>query len=131
MPTQIPPRIARVIAMVVPRVDADGNEVGGVPVVLRLAPLGTYLGWNVTAAGFHKDQICNYAGGMIPFTRTKAERQASGDSRPSLEERYGTHAGYVKAVEAAAARAVAAGFLLQADADALVKQADASDVLNP
>jgi len=131
VPTQIPPRIARVIDMVVPRVDADGNEVGGVPVVLRLAPLGTYLGWNVTAAGFHKDQICNYAGGMIPFARTKAEREAGGDSRLSLEERYGTHAGYVKAVEAAAATAVAAGFLLQADADALVKQADASDVLNP
>jgi hypothetical protein len=131
VPTQIPPRIRRVIDMVVPRVDADGNEVGGVPVVLRLAPLGTYLGWNVTAAGFHKDQICNYAGGMIPFARTKAEREASGDSRLSLEERYRTHAGYVKAVEAAAARAVAAGFLLQADADALVKQAAASDVLNP
>jgi hypothetical protein len=112
-------------------VDADGNEVGGVPVVLRLAPLGTYLGWNVTAAGFHKDQLCNYAGGMIPFARTKAEREASGDPRLSLEERYGSHAGYVKAVEAAAARAVAAGFLLQADADALVKQAATSDVLNP
>ena len=131
VPTQIPPRIARVIDMVVPRVDVDGNEVGGVPVVLRLAPLGTYLGWNVTAAGFHKDQICNYAGGMIPFARTKAEREAGGDSRLSLEERYGTHAGYVKAVEAAAVKAVAAGFLLQPDADALVKQADASDVLNP
>ena len=131
VPTQIPPRITRVIDMVVPRVDADGNEVGGVPVVLRLAPLGTYLGWNVTAAGFHKDQICNYAGGMIPFARTKAEREAGGDSRLSLEERYGTHAGYVKAVEAAAAKAVATGFLMQADADALVKQADASDVLNP
>lgn len=131
VPTQIPPRITRVIDMVVPRVDADGNEVGGVPVVLRLAPLGTYLGWNVTAAGFHKDQICNYAGGMIPFARTKTEREASGDPRLSLEERYGTHAGYVKAVEAAATRAVAAGFLLQADADALVKQAAASDVLDP
>ncbi len=131
VPTQIPPRIARVIDMVVPRVDTDGNEVGGVPVVLRLAPLGTYLGWNVTTAGFHKDQICNTAGGMIPFARTKAEREASGDPRPSLEERYRTHAGYVKAVEVAAAKVVAAGFLLQADADALVKQAAASDVLNP
>ncbi len=35
--------------MLVPRVDADGNEVGGVPVVLTDAPLGTYLGWNITA----------------------------------------------------------------------------------
>jgi hypothetical protein len=36
--------------MKVPKVDADGNEQGGVPVVLRDAPLGTYLGWNITAA---------------------------------------------------------------------------------
>ena len=35
--------------MMVPRVDADGNELGGVPTVLRDAPLGTYLGWNITA----------------------------------------------------------------------------------
>ena len=45
----------------------DGNELGGVPVVLRNAPLGTYLGWNVVADGFHEGKICNYAGGMIPF----------------------------------------------------------------
>jgi hypothetical protein len=131
VPTIIPPRIRRVIDTLVPRVDADGNEVGGVPVVLALAPLGTYLGWNVTASGFHKDQLCNYAGGMIPFAVTKAERTASGDPRASLEERYGTHEGYVKAVQAAAAKAVAAGFLLQADAELLIQQARASDVLNP
>jgi len=120
-----------VIGTLVPRVDADGNEVGGVPVVLGLAPLGTYLGWNITAAGFHKDQICNYAGGMIPFARTKAERQAAGDPRLSLEERYGDHAGYVTAVRAAAAKSVTAGFLLQADADLLVQQATESTVLKP
>ena len=131
VPTQIPPRITRVIDMVVPRVDADGNEVGGVPVVLGLAPLGTYLGWNVTAAGFHKDQLCNYAGGMIPFAPTKAERLANGDPRPSLEERYGSHDGYVKAVEAAAAKAMAAGFLLKGDAELLIQQVRTSDVLNP
>ena len=51
-------------------------SIPGVPVVLRDAPLGTYLGWNVVADGFHKGKICNYAGGMIPFAQTKAERQA-------------------------------------------------------
>ena len=131
VPTNIPPSIRQVIAMRAPRVDADGNEVGGVPVVLRGAPLGTYLGWNITAEGFHRDQICNYAGGMIPFARTQAERLASGDPRLSLEERYGSHEGYVAAVHAAAANAVGRGFLLQVDADALEAQAAASDVLNP
>jgi hypothetical protein len=118
--------------MLVPRVDADGNEVGGVPNVLTDAPLGTYLGWNITAGGarpFHQGQICNYVGGMIPFAKTLAERQASGDPRLSLEERYGTHAGYVAAATAAAAKAVSKGFLLQVDADALIADADASAVL--
>ena len=76
-------------------------------------------------------RACNYAGGMIPFAKTKAERTAAGDPRVSLEERYGSHAGYVDAVRAAAAKAVAQGFLLEADADALVAQANASNVLNP
>ncbi len=127
--TNVPPRIKHVIRLKVPRVDADGNEMGGVPVVLRDAPLGTYLGWNITAAGFHKGHICNYAGGMIPFAKTKAERVAAEDPRPSLEERYGSHTGYVAAVQLAARKAVTEGFLLPADEKALVSAADASDVL--
>jgi Alpha/beta hydrolase domain len=143
VPSNAPPPIKQVIKMLVPRVDADGNEVGGVPVVLNDAPLGTYLGWNVTGPGgpapapatgitprpFHQGQICNYVGGMIPFAKTQAERLATGDPRLSLEERYGNHAGYVAAVRTAAARAVASGFLLQADADALIAGAEASQVL--
>ncbi|MBI1779699.1 MAG: hypothetical protein HYR63_30575 [Proteobacteria bacterium] len=127
--TLVPPGVKRAIAMKVPKVDADGNELGGVPVVLRDAPLGTYLGWNITAAGFHKDQICNYAGGMIPFAKTKAERLAANDPRPSLEERYGSHAGYVAAVAKAAETAIAEKFLLPADAKALIAAAEASNVL--
>jgi len=129
--TKIPPTVKRVIKSKVPRVDSDGNELGGVPVVLRDAPLGTYLGWNIVASGFHAGKICNYAGGMVPFARTKAEREASHDPRPSLEERYHDHAGYVDAVRAAAANAVKQGFLLQVDADRLIKAAQDSNVLSP
>ena len=127
-----PPRIKQVLQMLAPKVDADGNELGGVPVVLLDAPLGTYLGWNVTADGdrpFHKEQICNYVGGMIPFARTAEERKANNDPRPSLAERYGSHEGYVGQVTKAAARAVAQGFLLPEDAAALVNAATASAVL--
>jgi hypothetical protein len=129
IPTNFPPPIKQVINMMVPRTDSDGNELGGVPVVLRDAPLGSYFGWNITAAGFHKSQNCDYTGGYIPFAKTKADRIANNDPRPSLQERYKDHAGYVAAVQAAAANAVAQGFLLQADADALVAAAQASHVL--
>jgi hypothetical protein len=139
VPTLLPPPIKHVIKMLVPRVSADGNELGGVPVVLNDAPLGTYLGWNITDARmspplaqyrpFHGGQLCDYVGGMIPFARTKAEREADGDPRPSLEERYTNHDGYVDAVRRAAANAVGQGFLLQSNADAMVADAEDSDVL--
>ena len=132
VPASVTPRVKQVIKMLVPKVDADGNEIGGVPVVLREAPLGTYLGWNITAGGalpFHQDKLCMYAGGMIPFAKTKAERLANNDPRLSLEERYTDRAGYVAAVRKAAANAVGQKFLLQKDAEALIAAADASSVL--
>jgi hypothetical protein len=58
-------RFVSLCTMVVPKVDTDGSERGGVPVVLRDAPLGTYLGWNITGTGFFKGQICSFTGGMI------------------------------------------------------------------
>jgi len=97
--------------------------------VLHLAPLGTYLGWNATAGGFYKGQGCGFTGGYIPFAATKAERVAAGDSRPSLEERYGTHDKYVAVVRKAAEKLVGERMLLKDDADRIIKQAEDSDVL--
>jgi hypothetical protein len=121
VPTNAPPPIRRVIKMMVPKVNADGNELGGVPTVHNEAPLGTYLGWNVTAGPgepgyngrpFHKGQVCDYVGGMVPFAKTKQQRLDNGDPRLSLEERYGTHEGYVAAVKQAADNAACQGYLL-------------------
>lgn len=127
-----PPSVRQVLPMLAPRVDVDGNELGGVPVVLLDAPLGTYLGWNITDGGarpFHQGQICNYVGGMVPFARTASERKVNGDPRLSLEERYGDHSGYVRAVRKAADAAMSQGFLLPADAERLIRAAEASRVL--
>ena len=127
--TKQPPAVRQVLPTLVPKVDADGNDLGGVPSVQFQVPLGTYLGWNVTAAGFDKGKICTLNGGFVPFATTKAERTASRDPRPSLEERYGSHNAFVDAVKAAAEKAVADRFLLRADADRLIEEASASDVL--
>jgi hypothetical protein len=127
--SRVPPRIVQVIPTYVPRVNADGNESSGVASVLHQAPLGTYLGWNVTASGFLKGQGCGFAGGYWPFAKTQAERVAIKDPRPSVEERYGTLDGYVCVVRRAAERAVADRFLLRADADRLIAEAQASAVL--
>ena len=105
-----PPIVKRTIPMLVPKTDTDGNEIGGVPSVLHQAPLGTYLGWNVTAIGYLKGRGCGFSGGMTPFARTKAEREALADPRPSQA-------------------LVQQRFLIQEDADRLVREADASAVL--
>jgi hypothetical protein len=124
-----PPPIRQILPTVVPRVDADGNETTGVASALHQVPLGTYTGWNTVTSGFYKGQIRTNAGGFIPFARTRAERLASGDPRPSLEERYGTHESYVAKVRAAAERLVRGRYLLQEDAHRLIAQAEASTVL--
>jgi alpha/beta hydrolase family protein len=128
--SKMPPVITRVLPLLVPKVNGDGNDdVSGVPSVLFLAPLGTYLDWNVTASGFFKGRGCFLGGGFVAFAKTKAERLAAGDPRPSLEERYGTHDRYVAIVRAAAEKAVQQRFLLREEADKLIQQAEASDVL--
>ncbi|MFT3772299.1 MAG: alpha/beta hydrolase domain-containing protein [Minicystis sp.] len=68
-------------------------------------------------------------GGYIPFAKTRAEREAAGDPRPSLAERYGTQQGYVCAVHSAAEREVARRLLLPADAVRLYQQASAAALL--
>jgi hypothetical protein len=129
--TVLPPKLEAVLPSLVARVDADGNEIGGIPSPLMQAPLGTYLGWNVTAGGYFRGQGCGFAGGFVPFAETKAERLQSGDPRPSLEERYGTHDAYVAKVREAAERLVGDRFLLQPYADRIVQQAQESRVLVP
>ena len=115
--SNVPPSIKRVIPLLVPKVDADGNEIAGVASVLHQAPLGTYLGWNVIPSGFFKGQMCAFTGAFIPFAKTKDERLAAKDPRPSLEERYSNQDGYVAAVRTAAQKAVQDRFLLPEDAD--------------
>jgi hypothetical protein len=124
--------VKQVLPQLVPRVDADGNEVAGIKSPLQSAPLGTYTGWNVLSSGVFKGQMCIFTspvGGFIPFARTRAERVAVGDPRPSLEERYQDHAGYVRTVTLATEALVREGYLRPEDGAAMIAQAQASDVL--
>lgn len=60
-----------------PRVDADGNDLGGIRPTALAAPLGTYTGWTLRRAGFGEDELAGLWGSFIPFAKTKAEREAS------------------------------------------------------
>ena len=87
------------------------------------------MGWNLRGDGLCAHDLCSYHGSFIPFPTTAAEREASGDLRLSLEERYVDHAGYVRAVESAARRLVDERFLLEEDALVLITKTEESDIL--
>lgn len=127
--TTLPPAIRTVIPPLVPRVDEDGNEIGGIHSVQQQAALGTYLGWNITAAGFLKGQLCSLTGSFIPFPPTPAARTATHDPRLSLEERYGTQEGFVCTVRKAANDRLRRRLMLKDDADRIIEQATSSTVL--
>ncbi|MGI4796444.1 MAG: alpha/beta hydrolase domain-containing protein [Janthinobacterium lividum] len=126
---QQPPGDLNILPLDVVKTNVDGNEVAGVASVLHQAPLGSYLGWNFYASGARAGTICAFSGGFYQFKVTAAERQVVQDPRPSLEERYGTHAGYAGAVQAAAKRSVSQGFLRQSDASDLVSATQFSNML--
>jgi hypothetical protein len=113
----------------VSKVDQDGNEVAGVRTPPVAAPVATTTGWALRRAGFGENDGCESDGQHIPFKTTKAERLAAGDPRRSLEERYKNHDGYVKAVTKAANDLGNRRFLLPADVQTYINEAEASNVL--
>jgi hypothetical protein len=110
-----------------PQRDADGNQVGGVRVPELVAPLAAHGSQNRPLG----DRTCALAGATSPFARTRAEREASGDSRPSLQERYASREAWVERVRAAASALIAQGFLLDEDAERILARTAKSPAFTP
>ena len=112
------------LPLVVPQVDGDGNSRGGLRLPDVAVPLATHTGWifrNAKIGG--TEQFVPLNGSYVPFARTKAERDASGDPRPSIEERYQSREHYLKLVQEAAAPLVKEGYLLADDVARIVRRA--------
>jgi hypothetical protein len=113
----VPPPDGAEYPVLVPAVDADGNEVAGIRLPHLAAPLGTWTGWNIRARGFCPGVLADLQGSYLPFPWTRAERRATGDPRPAVEERYADAEDYLRAVAGAVKTLVAEGFLLEEDAE--------------
>jgi hypothetical protein len=124
-PSRMPDKIYTTL---VPQVDADGNEVAGVRLPAIAVPLATHTGWNLYNLPGLEGEFCDREGLCLPLARTKAERLAKGDPRPSLEERYGSHAAYVQRVSEVVRELLQARLLLPEDATRFV---DAAARQNP
>ena len=110
--------------VLVPEVNADDNETGGLYTLTMRVPLGTYTGWSLRKPGYGEGDLAVLEGMYIPFARTKAERLAGGDPRLSLQERYGTPAHYVQLVRKAAKKMVRKRLLTPADAQRAGEEAE-------
>ncbi|MBD5633980.1 MAG: hypothetical protein IAI49_05820 [Candidatus Eremiobacteraeota bacterium] len=119
-----PPILGAPYETLVPRVDADGNDAGGIALPFLAVPVGTFTGWNEEAEPVPSlNLLAGLFGSFVPFARTASERASSGDVRPSLAERYASRAAYLDATRAAARALVARRLMLEEDVEPEVEAA--------
>ena len=106
----------------VPKTDADGNDLAGIRLPDIAVPLGTHTGWAVRADT--PGEMCGNSGQFIPFAQSKTEREKRGDPRLSLEERYPTKQAYTQQIEQAVKALQTRGLLLAEDAAAYIADAE-------
>ena len=120
-----PPEVGPAYPILVPSVDSDGNEIGGLKMPEVAVPLATYTGWNLFHAGAGPpDVLSSMQGSYIPFPRSAAERSATDDPRVSIEERYHGLDDYLGQVSAAGLRLIDDGYLLAGDLAPILEQAE-------
>ncbi len=114
------------LPFLVPQVDADGNELAGIRTAEQRVPMATYTGWNFrgNAIGGTK-QLVNLLGSALPFAKTTAEREKTGDPRLSVEERYPTAEAYLTMASGATDALVKGGYLLRGDVAAAMLRLEA------
>jgi hypothetical protein len=105
------------------KVDADGNEAAGVRLPDIAVPLATYSGWNEYKPPYPAGELADRDGSCLPFAVDKAARQAAGDPRPSISERYKSGADYVAKVQAVVSALQKDRLLLAEDAKSYVERA--------
>ena len=109
------------LPFLVPAVDKDGNDTGGIRFPEIAVPLATYTGWNFRDPSTGSPtEIVPLAGSFMPFPLTKADRDKSGDPRLSVAERYPSREAYLAKVKASAEDLVKQRYVLAEDVDALV-----------
>jgi hypothetical protein len=114
----LPPKDGPTLGTRVSAVDEDGNERAGIPVPEVSVPLATHTGWNLRHPDIGgADQMLYFAGATLPFPRTRAERERTGDPRRSIEERYASREDYLARVRDAAKKLVDEGYLLEEDVE--------------
>jgi hypothetical protein len=124
--TREPPQLGAPYRVLVPQVNADGNDLSGIRLPEVAVPLGTYTGWNVTVPQLSDLRyLAGLIGGFEPFPLTKEQREKAGDARLSIGERYAGRQDYLDRVKQAAESLVRQRFMRGEDVPAVVLRAEA------
>ena len=111
-----PPALGKPFPTLVPQVDADGNELDGIRLPDVAVPLATYTGWNLfNEKSGPTNVISNMVGSFIPFPRTQAEAQQTGDPRKPIDARYQSREEYLGRVAESCAKLAEDRLLLPED----------------
>jgi hypothetical protein len=120
-----PPKLGQSFPVLVPQVDADGNERDGVRLPEITVPLATYASWNLRDASIGApDQRVSFEGSYLPFPKTAADRQSSGDPRKSIAERYASREDYLNRCTRSLDEMVKQRWILEEDRKTLVHRAE-------
>ena len=118
-----PPVVGKPFAVFVPQSDANGNDLGGVSLPELRVPLASYTGWNLRDPSIGASDLrLSFYGSFIPFAKTKAERDKTGDPRLSIAERYGSREDYIRKFREAATELMRERFLLPEDLPGLMER---------
>ena len=120
-----PPKVGPAFPVLVPQVDADGNERDGVRLPEITVPLATYAGWNLRDPSIGApDQRVSFEASYLPFPRTAAEREKTGDPRKSIAERYARREDYLTQYTKAVDDLVQQRWILPEDRAALLHRGE-------
>jgi len=118
-----PPKVGKAFAVLVPQTDGDGNDLGGVRLPELQAPLAAYTGWNLRDPSIGAPDLrLSFLGSFLPFARNAADREKSGDPRPSIVERYASREQYMGKFAEAAKKLIQERFLLPEDLPAVLER---------
>jgi hypothetical protein len=106
--TNEPPKMGAAFTVLVPQVDADGNDIGGIKTPQVAVPLATHAGWNLRNPAIGSpEELFSMVGSYFPFQRSE------------VLSRYKDRAAYLAKVRAAAQKLKDGRYLLQRDLSAV------------
>ena len=121
-----PPKIGQPYTILIPRVNRDGTDLGGIQLPDVAVPLGTFTGWNYQSSLWaNLDYLSGLVGSFIPFPLSAKDRKISGDERLSISERYSGRQDYLNRVRMSGQSLVSRRLLRTEDLNAVVEQSAA------